>query len=360
MPATRRLPLLLALLALLATGLAACGSAGEEGSGSGAATAAAETVAAGGPEQGAFPVTIEHKWGTTTIAEEPERVVVAGLREQDSLLALGIVPVATTEWMGELPGAIFPWAEDELGAAPLPEVLDFTDGLQFERIAALRPDLILAIYSGLSKQDYEKLSAIAPTVAQPPGQIDWAASWQDEITTVGAAVGRPAAAARLRREAEAEIAAVAREHPEFEGRPALFGTLYEGLYAYGPSDPRSKLLGELGFSFPPALKEIGGDEFGAAVADEEVAKLDVDALVWFAAPKLAAQIRNHPVYRDLDVHRQGRDVFIDETGPFYWSTSFISVLSLPGLLEGLAPLLAAAVDGAPKTATDRYSDVGGG
>ena len=346
MRATRHIPLLLVVLGLLAAGLVACGSSDEE-TGTTGTTAAA--TAAAGAEADAYPVTIEHKWGSTTIDAEPERVVVAGLREQDALLALGVVPVATTEWLGEHPGAIFPWAQDELGDAPLPEVLDFTDGLQFEKIAAERPDLIVAIYSGLSKEDYEKLAAIAPTIAQPPGQIDWASSWQDEILTVGKAVGKPAEAQRLRDEAEAEIAAVAREHPEFKGKTALVGTFYEGLYAYGPNDPRSKLMVDLGFTYPPSMKDFGGDEFGATVHDEEVSKLDVDALVWFAAPKLEDQISSQPVYADLAVHQQGRDVFIDEKGAFYESTSFISVLSMPTLLKGLAPLLAKAVDGDPAT-----------
>jgi iron complex transport system substrate-binding protein len=188
MGAARRYFSLLVCLGLLATGAAACGSSGEEG------TAGGDTSAGTAAEEGAFPVTIEHKFGSTTIEEAPERVVVAGLREQDSLLALGIVPVATTEWLGGRPGEIFPWAEDELGEAPVPEVLDFSDGLQFEKIAAQRPDLIVAVYSGLSRQDYEKLSAIAPTVAQPRGQIDWGASWQDELMMVGRAVGKPAEA----------------------------------------------------------------------------------------------------------------------------------------------------------------------
>src|SRR5918997_4462349 len=136
--------------------LTACGE--EESGGATPAKSAAEP--------GAFPVTIEHKFGETTITEAPERVVVAGLREQDSLLALGIVPVGTTEWYGKHPGAIFPWAREALGDAPKPEVLDFTDGLEFEKIAGLRPDLIVAVYSGLTKKDYETLSTIAPTIAQ--------------------------------------------------------------------------------------------------------------------------------------------------------------------------------------------------
>lgn len=39
-----------------------------------------------GPE-GAFPVTIEHKFGETTVPSEPERVVTVGFSEQDPMLA---------------------------------------------------------------------------------------------------------------------------------------------------------------------------------------------------------------------------------------------------------------------------------
>src|SRR5918999_1565858 len=189
-------PRLLAIAALSALLLTACGS-DEDGDPPPAAGAST------GAEAGALPVTIEHKFGSTTVEAPPERIVVAGLREQDSLLALGIVPVATTEWYGEHPGAIFPWAEEALGDAPRPEVLDFTDGLEFERMAGLRPDLILAVYSGLAQKDYDTLSKIAPTIAQPPGQVDWGSSWQDEILITGKAVGKPKEAERLRDETEA-------------------------------------------------------------------------------------------------------------------------------------------------------------
>ena len=106
---------------------------------------------AGGAAGGAFPVSIPHKFGSTEITAEPQRVVAVGLLEQDALLALGVVPVATTEWFGGYPGAIHPWAQDALGSAAPPEVLTNTDGIQFERIAALQPDLIIAMYSGLDQ-----------------------------------------------------------------------------------------------------------------------------------------------------------------------------------------------------------------
>src|SRR5687767_12955225 len=62
----------------------------------------------------AFPVTVEHKYGSTTVKSEPKRIVLVGLTEQDALLALGVVPVATTDWLKKYEGAINPWAKDKL------------------------------------------------------------------------------------------------------------------------------------------------------------------------------------------------------------------------------------------------------
>ena len=324
--------------------LTACGSDDEGAQPSG-------STAASGVEAGALPTTIEHRHGSTTIEKPPERVVVAGLREQDALLALGVVPVATTEWYGKHPGAIFPWAEEALGDAPKPEVLDFTDGLEFERIAGLRPDLIIAVYSGLTKKDYETLSKIAPTVAQPPGQVDWGSSWQDEILTVGRAVGKPEEAEKLRDEAAAQLKAAAEENPEFKGQTAAVATPYQGIWVYGPQDARSRLLTDLGFTFPDGLRDVGGDDFGGQLSGEKLDLLDVGALIWFAEPGPAEKVRDNKVYRRLAVRTEGRDVFLAETGTLYEATSFISVLSIPLLVDELVPKLAAAADGDPATET---------
>jgi iron complex transport system substrate-binding protein len=298
---------------------------------------------------GAFPVTLEHKFGRTTIESQPKRIVVVGLREQDSLLALGIVPVGTTEWYGQHPGAIFPWAKAALGTGKVPEKLSFTDGIQYERVAALAPDLILAVYSGLDRKDYDTLSKIAPVVAQPRGQVDWGSSWQDELTVTGKAVGKAAEAEKLKAETERKLAEAAAAHPEFKGQTAVVAAPYQGIYVYGPQDARSRLMTDLGFTFPKALENIGGKEFGGQLSDEKVDLLDVGALVWFADPGPEAKLKRHPVYSKLAVRRQGRDVYLPETGTLYEATSFISVLSIPLLIDELVPKLAAAADGDPAT-----------
>ena len=41
----------------------------------------------------------------------------------------------------------------------------------------------------------------------------------------------------------------------------------------------------------------------------------------------------HHLYSKLDVRKQGRDVFIPEKGTLYEATSFISVLSIPLLVQ---------------------------
>ena len=209
--ATALTPLVLTIL------LAACGSS-DDGS----------EATAGQAEAGAFPVTIDHKHGSTTIESAPRRVVVVGLREQDALLALGVVPVATTEWYGKHPGAIFPWAKDELGDAEVPAVLSQTDGVEIEKVAAQRPDLILAIYSGLTKKEYDTLSKIAPVVAQPKGEVDYGSSWQEETLITGKAVGKPGQARRLVQNTERLIADAAAEHPEFNGQAAAQVDDYQG------------------------------------------------------------------------------------------------------------------------------------
>ena len=65
--------------------------------------------------------------------------------------------------------------------------------------------------------------------------------------------------------------------------------------------------------------------------------LDVGALVWFANPGPAEKVRENKVYRRLSVRTEGRDVFLPEDGELYEATSFISVLSIPLLVDELVP-----------------------
>jgi len=305
----------------------------------------------------AFPVSIEHKYGTTQLSKAPERVVVVGLTEQDALLALGVVPVATTKWFGENPGEIWPWAKEKLGSGTVPVSLTDTDGIQFEKVAAQKPDLIVAMYSGMTKEGYDTLSKLAPVIAQPKDTVDYGAAWDVITTTVGKAVGKSAEAQKLVIDTNALFTAVAAAHPEFKGKTALMTTIYEGYYVYGPQDPRGRLLTSLGFTLPTGLGAVTGKEFGASISKERIDLLNTDALVWLVPDytKDKAKVQADPLYAALDVRKKGGDVWLEDGETLGSATSFITVLSLPYLLDGLVPQLAAAVDGDPATPVVRAS-----
>ena len=195
--------------------------------------------------------------------------MVAGLREQDALLALGVAPVATTEWYGEDPGALEPWARAKLAGAPLPTVLPSGDSIDVEKVAAQRPDLIVGIDSAMTRHQYEQLSQIAPTIAPPEGTIDFGTSWQQHLQMVGDVLGKPADAKRLQTQVEDQIEQVAADHPDWRGKDAVNATIDSGgFYVYGPKTANSQLLAQLGFAFPAGLSDSGGEEgFGGTCSN---------------------------------------------------------------------------------------------
>lgn len=317
----------------------------------------AEAPTTAGPATGgatdAFPVTIEHSLGTTTIPAEPLRVVTLGYTDQDAVLALGVVPVMTSEWYGEQPGALFPWAAERLGSAPLPAVLPSADTIAFEQVAAMEPDLILSLYGGLERDDYERLSRIAPTVTQPAGVENYSIPWDVQTEVAGRALGRSAQATELVAGVREQIAATRDAHPEFAGRrAATAGWFSDQWYLYAGRDQRGRLLTDLGFTLSPEIDELSGDSFGTYVSFERADLLDVDALVWvlFAGGEADA-IRTSPGYAAGRVAAEGRAVFVDSTVGTDLAAmgGFITVLSLPRLLDALPDQLTAALDGDPAT-----------
>ena len=307
--------------------------------------AAQETLSV--PVTAAFPVSIEHKYGSTTLEQAPERVVSVGLTDQDALLALGVVPVATREWYGQRPGAIFPWAEGKLAGAALPEVLGYE--LDFEKIAQLQPDLIVGLYSALTQEEYDKLSQIAPTIAQPGEYVDWGIPWQAQTLTLGRALGRESQAEALVAEVEAKFSAAREQHPEFKDAAAVVAATYgfpESFNAYSAQDARGRFITSLGFRIPDEINALAGEAFYASLSRERLDLVDQDVLIWFTlTPEEQQALQQDPLYQQLAVSKAGRDLFFDASDPLYDALNFNSVLSLPYAVDGILPRLEAALGG---------------
>ena len=342
----KRLTYLLAALLLLAL-LSACVPAESV---SISESDAGESTAAAAETEGAstFPVTIEHKYGSTTIEAQPTRVVSVGYSEQDELLALGVTPVGLRQWYGDYPYEVWPWAQDELGDAE-PATIGGAE-LNFEAIAALNPDLIVGITSGMTEDEYELLSQIAPTVAQPGEYVDYGTPWPEVTRILGRAVGRSELAEQIVTDLEARFVEIRETYPEFEGATLAVAFAFDGSPGvYASQDTRPRLLSNLGFVTPEIYDELAGDSFFTNFSEERMPELlDVDLVIWLASSDEGIQqIQDQPLRAQLDAAQEGQEIFLGQMlgGAF----SFSSPLSIDFLLDELVPMLEAAVDGDPNT-----------
>ena len=329
---------------LLCGGLAACADASSSGT---QATDGGETPAAGS----AFPVVVEHRYGETTVPAEPQRVVSVGLTEQDTLLQLGVVPVAVTEWYGDQPFATWPWAQELLGDAE-PEVLSAADGFELERIAALEPDLIVGTNSGMSRKDYELFSAIAPTITSVEGASLYFSSWQDQTMQIARALGQEAEGQALVDDLAGRYAEVAAAHPEWAGLTATFsqGGPYDGqLYVY-PAGLGTEFLTDLGFTMTDGLEKYAlEDGTQALISAENVGLIDADVVVFATeSDDMFDELQSFGTIDTLPAVAEDRAVYTDEVlaGAIY----FLTPLSLEYVLDELTPMLEkAAVGQAPRS-----------
>lgn len=301
---------------------------------------------------GAFPVTVTHAFGETVVPAEPVRVVSVGFTEQDILLALDVVPVGVTEWYGDQPNATWSWARDELGDAQ-PEVLRVADSYEYEKIAALRPDLIVAVNAGLDQEPYDRLSAIAPTVAHPADGPTIFGPWDAQTRLVGQALGKAEQAEELITGIKDRFAAEAAAHPQFAGVPAVFlqAPYYDGSAIAYQDGLSTEFLTDLGFVVPSDIDRFApeGDSAQAYIPLENLGVLDsADVLLWATEDTTArTELEAQPLYRQLAAVRGGNLVFTD--GELAGAIYFSSPLSLPYVLDRLVPLLEKAVEGNPET-----------
>src|SRR5699024_1128899 len=164
----------------LAAALAACSS---ESSSPDARASGRDGRDAGAAGTGGAP-RIDHAFATTEAPATIDVVTTVAWANHEVPLALGVVPagMAAANFGDDDDNGMLPWVEaklEELGAEP-PVLFDESDGIDFEGVADTGPSVILAAYSGLTQEDYDTLSEIAPTIPYPG--VAWGTPWRDMIT----------------------------------------------------------------------------------------------------------------------------------------------------------------------------------
>ncbi len=255
-------------------------------------------------EAGEYPIVIEHALGTTVINEPPERVATVNWANHEVPLALGVVPVgfAAANFGDDDGDGLLPWVKerlDELGA-DVPVLFDEGDGIDFEAVAATNPDVILAAYSGLTQQDYDTLSQIAPVVAFP--ETAWATDWRDMIRLNSAGMGMAAEGDALIESIEAEIAETVAEYPQIQGMPTMFVTHIDTtdlsrVRFYTANDTRVKFFLDLGLAMPESVVAASeGGSFRGEIAAENVDVFDdVNIIVTYGGQELIDALNADPL-----------------------------------------------------------------
>lgn len=328
----------------LTAALAACSSGGSAQTDDGAAASA-----------DGYPIQIEHVYGTTTIAEKPERVATVAWANHEVPLALGVVPVGMSKaaWGDDDGDGVLPWVEDrleELGAET-PVLFDETDGIDFEAVNDTNPDVILAAYSGLTEEEYRTLSKIAPVVAYP--DTPWGTSLEDMIELDSAAIGMPQEGRELIDELHGEIEASLAAHPELDGKKLLFAYLNPSdlskIGFYTVHDTRPGFLAGLGLPQPEIVEEESGEteefyvELSSDVADRFA---DVDVFVTYgdADGALVKQLQADPLLSQIPAIAEGRIAILEDSTPLAASAN-PSPLSIGWGIDDYFALLADATAG---------------
>jgi len=296
-----------------------------------------------------YPIVIEHAFGTTVIPKKPVRVATVAWANHEVPLALGVVPVgfAAANFGDDDGDGLLPWVAEklkELGGEK-PVLFDEGDGIDFEAVAATKPDVILAAYSGLSRSDYETLSQIAPVVAYP--QSPWSTDWREMIRLNSAGIGMAAEGAALISRIEKEIAGTVAGYPVLKGKSAIFVTHLDvtnlsTVNFYTANDTRVKFFADLGLASPKSVLEATKPgQFAASVSAEKVDAFDdVDIVVAYGGVPLLDAVK-----ADLLLSRMpavGKDALVmlgrDPTG----TAANPTPLSISWVLKDYVALLAEA------------------
>ncbi|MBO2569067.1 iron-siderophore ABC transporter substrate-binding protein [Shewanella algae] len=298
------------------------------------------------PPQDGYPVCITTAHGTSCIESPPKRVVTLGAGAEDWTLSLGVVPIAIEPhyWGGDAEGYL-PWFRQALEAQelPLPAIISSYPELDVERLLALKPDLILAPQSGITRESFLQLSALAPVIAYP--DKPWLTPVKQQVELIAKALGKEVLAEALLKQQQAYIAQVAAENPEFNGVRLAYinaASRVGNLSVYVTGDPRVDLLLALGFVLPPQLFGLNASRghFAAHIGLERADMLDDAELLlsWYSSDKARAEVEAMAVIRRLPAMRRGRYLAITDPA-LVMASSYGSLLSLKWAIPKLVPQL---------------------
>lgn len=337
--------------------LAGCSSKESASSPSPAASAAAseapKTEASASPAADVkYPIVIKHALGETTIPSKPERVVTIQWANHDVVLAMGVVPVGfSAANFGVQDGSgLLPWTAEKLKELKVdkPNVFQDTDGLDFEAISDANPDVILASYSGITKEDYDILTKIAPVVAYPTSP--WTTTWREQVQLNSTGMGMKAEGDKLIKDTENMISEKLKQYPKIKDKKVVWVNFsakdLSKLHIYTPIDSRVSFLFELGMVYPESItKQITNPtSYSLNLSAENAEALyDADLIVGYGNDALLQTLKADSLIGKIPAIQRGSVAFIDSDTPLV-AAGTPNPLSIAYTIDDYLKLIGAALD----------------
>ncbi|MFP5105706.1 ABC transporter substrate-binding protein [Neobacillus sp. C211] len=307
--------------------LAACGGGNEAKTGDKTKTTAEKSY------------TVKHAMGSTTIKGTPKKVVILTNEGTEALLALGVKPVgAVQSWLGD------PWYEHIKKDMDGVEVVGVESEVNVEKIASLKPDLIIGNKLRQEKI-YDQLSAIAPTVFSETLRGDW----KENFKLYAKALNLEAKGNEVLNAYDTHVEDLKAKLGDKVNQEVSVVRFMAGKSRIYYTDSFSGVLfNQLGFKRAAQQEALFTPDnklglLAVEVGKEVIPKMDGDLLFYFtyappgdqAAIDTAKEWTNDPLWKNLNAVKSGH---VYEVSDATWNTSG-GVLSANIMLDDLEKIL---------------------
>lgn len=190
-----------------------------------------------------------HTFGTTRLDQRPDAVATLGPGDADVALSLGIQPRAMVLPGGRIPG----WLQDLVHGSPRVMAKPDTAELQ-----AAKPDAVIDTTAGLTRELYDALTPIAPTITRPAGDDPFTPTRQ--LSWIADILGAQDRVNGLREAAAQAEGRIRSDNPTFSGTQIVPVSLTDaGLSVELSDSPIARYLNALGFTHVPKFQSKPGD-----------------------------------------------------------------------------------------------------
>ncbi|PSO86997.1 MAG: iron-siderophore ABC transporter substrate-binding protein [Cyanobacteria bacterium QS_5_48_63] len=251
---------------------------------------------------------VEHARGKTEVPINPQRVVALDNIALDSMLALGVTPVAAlyNEHTEKFPVHL----RDHLQGKDVKRLSPTRASI--EAITNLNPDLVIGGKN--VERVYDLLSRVAPTILLgESGTSDW----KEKLKLSAEALGKPEAAEKLLQDYRDHLAKLRAQLGKKADKleVSVIRVFPQGIRLYQKDSFAGQILEDAGLSRPPAQNE---DRLWTKISKERLDAADGDVIfVWTLGNESESalkKLRSDPLWSQLSAVQEGRVYEV----PGYW------------------------------------------